>query len=143
MKKHIFLFLTAAALLLEACFAQSTTPTRKSSGNPAAGTWEGKAKGTQQEIPLTMELKADGAKMLGEIRTPQGAYSVTGGSYAKGKLSLDFKNNEAAGKLSATIKQNKMSGEWTFGTDSGTFECARSAAAAKPAPPAPQPAKKQ
>jgi hypothetical protein len=121
-------------LLLGTAMAQGTSPARKSGRNPAIGTWEGTAKDSQGgEMPVTITLKREGEKIVGDIATPEGKFTVTGGSFAEGKLALDFENPEGTGKVTGSIKQNVMTGEWTFGTDKGSFECNR-AEAGKSAP---------
>jgi hypothetical protein len=129
--------LCVSLLLFAATALSQGTSQRGSSRNPASGTWEGTARNTEGgELPVTMKLKSDGDKIIGDIETPEGNYTVSGGSYAEGKLTLDIENPQGTGKVTASIKQNAMKGEWTFGADKGTFECKR-AAAAKPAPKEP------
>jgi hypothetical protein len=130
-------------LLLGTALAQGASPARKSGRNPAIGAWEGTAKNSEgEELQVTIKLKAEGDKIVGVVETPEGNYTVTGGSFAEGKLALDIENPQGTGKVTAAIKQNAMTGEWTFGADKGTFECARAAAgktAPAKAPPAPKP----
>jgi hypothetical protein len=124
----------AFLLLLGTVLAQDTSPARKSGRNPAIGTWEGKASNSQGgEMPVTITLKREADKIVGDIVTAEGKYTVTGGSFSEGKLAFDFENPEGAGKVTATVKQNVMTGEWTFGGEKGTFECTR-VTAGKPAP---------
>jgi hypothetical protein len=91
------------------------------------GRWQCVAKAAQASESLKFYLApiSEGGKLAGKVRTPYGNFTITGGSFDKGKLSLTVRTVEGVtGNLSGTVKETKLIGEWSLDNDmSGTFEC--------------------
>ena len=124
----------------------SSTALAASFNNPVAddkaaadisGKYEGVAKSEAfGEIPLTVNLKSNGAKLTGTIETPQGPANITDGTYADGKVTLKFDAGGNEGTVTATINGDKIVGKWELGGAGGTLEL-KKAGGSTPAPAAP------
>jgi hypothetical protein len=134
--------LLAGSTALAAGFKSSTNPQAKDN---VSGKYEGTAKSDQiGDIPITVDIKNDGGKLSGKIETPQGPASITGGTFADGKITLKFDAGGNEGTVTATMVGDKISGKWELGGMTGPLELKRAgtmaAAPSSPAPSSPAPA---
>jgi len=126
--------LLAGSTALAAGFKSLTNPQAKDN---VSGKYEGTAKSDQiGDIPITVDIKNDGGKLSGKIETPQGPASITGGTYADGKITLKFDAGGNEGTVTATMVGDKITGKWELGGMTGPLELKRAggtmAAAAPP-----------
>jgi hypothetical protein len=129
--------LSIALLISSAAFA--TTLYKPAADEKGAaditGKYEGAAKSESfGDIPLTVNLKNTSGKISGTIETPQGPASITGGTYADGKVTLKFDAGGNEGTVTATVNGDKIVGKWELGGAGGTLELKRSGAAMATAP---------
>src|ERR671927_530695 len=123
--RRSFALLSIALLISSTAFAASFN--KLTADDKAAVDIAGKYEGTAKseafgEIPLTVNLKNDGGKLSGTIETPQGPATITGGSYADGKVTLKFDAGGNEGTVTATINGDKIVGKWELGGASGTLD---------------------
>jgi hypothetical protein len=112
--------------------APGDTPTTKA--DAVVGMWEGIAKNTPRgDSPFTMELRNEGGKVAGHIKSPDGSFHAKEGTFADGKLSVTFSNMEGvAVTVLATVKEDTISGTWSAGSNGGAFECKKVTGASAP-----------
>jgi len=121
-------FVVALALFLFGCFAVVTmAAVRSEDSDPKqlVGLWEGTAiaAGDGQTLQAAIELKLDGKKLIGEVRSDQGVMTVSDVAFTDGQWVLDCTSSEGAtARLTFSVKAGKMSGKWTYGDANGTFE---------------------
>ena len=146
MQSRRILTLFVVALLMcgpSAVSAASLNITGTAQGKPAdiAGKYEGVAKSQAiGEIPLKVEIKNEGGKLSGKIDTAQGALSITGGTYADGKVVIKFDAGGTEGTVTAKSMGENIVGEWEMGGQTGTIELKKvGAMAAGTTPPASAP----
>jgi hypothetical protein len=97
-------------------------PEKTAPGNPLSGKYEGVAKGASNETQLTLEIVDDGGKLSGRLVTPQGASSITEGTFTDGKLALKFGADSA---LTAQLQGDRLIGEWTSSGQKRSVELKR------------------
>jgi len=124
--------LLAGSTALAAGFKSLTNPQAKDN---VSGKYEGTAKSDQiGDIPITVDIKNDGGKLSGKIETPQGPASITGGTYADGKITLKFDAGGNEGTVTATMVGDKITGKWELGGMTGPLELKRAGTMAAAAP---------
>ena len=124
--------LLACSTALAAGFKSLTNPQAKDN---VSGKYEGTAKSDQiGDIPITVDIKNDGGKLSGKIETPQGPASITGGTFADGKITLKFDAGGNEGTVTATMVGDKISGKWELGGMTGPLELKRAGTMAAAAP---------
>jgi hypothetical protein len=100
-----------------------------------SGKYEGVAKSDQLgELPLTVEIKDEGGKLSGKIETPNGPSTITGGTYADGKVTLKFDAGGNEGTVTATLDGDKIVGKWELAGMGGTLELKRAGMTVAAAP---------
>jgi imidazolonepropionase-like amidohydrolase len=89
--------------------------------DPVSGTWEAEIDlQGQVQIKVALELKLDGTKVTGTIRIafagrempPQ---EISSGSWADGKLKLEFRGMGGSATLEATLQGDTLTGRFTMG----------------------------
>jgi hypothetical protein len=93
------------------------------------------------EFPITVVIKNENGKLTGSIDTPQGALSITGGTFSEGKLNLKFDAGGNEGTVTGQLKDDKITGEFSVAGQTGTVELKKDGA--MDAKPAGEPAKKE
>src|SRR5437868_6427970 len=139
--RRSFAVLSIALLISSAAFAASFN--NLASDDKAAADISGKYEGIAKseafgEIPLTVNLKNTGGKLTGTIETPQGPATITGGTYADGKVTLKFDAGGNEGTVTATLNGDKIVGKWELGGAGGTLDL-KKAGSTTPAPTTPAP----
>lgn len=131
----IALLIFASAVAFGAPF---NTRANQAASDTLSGMYEGIAKSEQiGDIPLKVAIKNDGGKISGKIDSPQGAFMITGGTYADGKLMLKFDAGGNEGTVNATVSGDKISGKWDISGQGGPLELKKaSMAASAGSPPA-------
>lgn len=115
----------------EPAHVSADTPT--TDADALVGTWEGVAKNTPRgDSPFTMELKNEGGKIAGHIKSADGSFYAKEGTFADGKLSIAFANMEGVPvTVTGTVKDGTITGTWASGSNGGgAFECKKVVAAA-------------
>jgi len=105
----------------------------KSSANEIVGKWEGGVTVGDNSMGLKLELKNEGGKIVGLLRTGHGDWTITDVKFASGKWTLAWRTPEGGtGKMIGTLKDNKLAGDWDNSPAFvGTFELTKAASAAK------------
>lgn len=105
----------------------------KSSANEIVGQWEGGVTVGDQSMGIKLELKNEGSKIVGLLRTGHGDWTITDVKFASGKWTIAWRTPEGgAGKLIGTLKDNKLAGDWDNSPAFvGTFELTKATSAAK------------
>ena len=104
--------LVAIALLGTAAFANSA---RNSSEKDIVGSWEGTMSVGSAQMPIKMELRADGKKIVGDLKTPHGPWPVTDAKYADGKWNIEVQTPEkATGTMKGVLSGEKLEGHYDF-----------------------------
>jgi hypothetical protein len=91
------------------------------------GSWEGTMSVGSAQMPIKMELRADGKKIVGDLKTPHGPWPVTDAKYAEGKWNFDVRTPEGgAGTMKGVLNGDKLEGSYNFPPSfSGEFKFAR------------------
>ncbi len=98
--------------------------------DPISGTWNVSFQAGDQPTPATFELKLDGTRVTGMVRSDHtGTGQVTEGSWAEGKLSFVavFKNHESIA-ITGTLEAEKLAGEFRTEGFVATWEATRASA---------------
>ena len=116
-------YLLVAILLL---WSGALGASRVCGQSDVSGHYEGAARSQARgTLSLKVEIVAQDGKVLGVIKTLLGDIPITGGSYAEGKLSLDFDVQGDAGLISGTLNNGVLTGQFTMFGDSGPIELKR------------------
>ena len=116
-------YLLVAILLL---WSGALGASRVCGQSDVSGHYEGAARSQARgTLSLKVEIVAQDGKVLGVIKTLLGDIPITGGSYANGKLSLDFDVQGDAGLISGTLNNGVLTGQFTMFGDSGPIELKR------------------
>jgi hypothetical protein len=101
--------------------------TQKAKGEPV-GKWQCVAKTPEGEsLKFYMEPKNENGTLFGSIRTAGGGFTITGGTYAKGKLDMHVRTPEGVrGHILAAVNGAKLNGDWSLSNGvSGDLSCSR------------------
>jgi len=127
--------LFALLFLFVSAFGQKapTKPGAKTGASEIAGRWDGGVSAGGAAMRITLELKTEGSKVVGQISSPHGNWAVTDVKFAEGKWAIAWRTPEGAtGKMTGTVTGEKMTGDWDFSPAFvGTFELTRATSAAK------------
>jgi hypothetical protein len=84
--------------------------------DPISGSWEGTVELPDGAVPFTMTLKLDGAKVTGEIGSPQGNAPITEGSWADGSLTIAFTFVDGAAiQMTGAVTNGALGGSLSYG----------------------------
>jgi Peptidase family S41 len=87
--------------------------------NSLTGRYEGIAKSKLQgDVPVVLQMKADGEKLIGVVNTPFGDFPIEG-SYSKGQITIAFAAGDAKGTMGLAVKTDSLSGTWSLSDDGG------------------------
>ena len=103
------------ALLLAMVFAQHAMAARGGApGKEILGHWEGTFAMGKSDIPVKLELRTDGGKIVGELQTPHGPWAVTDAKYEDGKWNVEIHGPENAGMMQGVLSGDKFEGSFQF-----------------------------
>jgi len=120
-----FVLLCVAALVLgTAAFANGTA---NSPDRDIVGNWEGTMSVGSAQMPIRMELRADGKKIVGDLKTPHGPWPITDAKYADGKWNIEVRTPESGtGTMKGVLSGDKLEGNYDFPPNfSGEFKFTR------------------
>jgi hypothetical protein len=107
----------------------AASPSTQTTKPPAVvGIWTGAVSADVGEMTITVTVRADDAKLTGEITSPHGVFTFTSIAEADGRWTLAFKTSDGAtGQMKGVVKGDTFSGEWDFRPRAfGTFALDRS-----------------
>jgi hypothetical protein len=104
-------------------FAGATAPSPKD----LVGNWEGKFLVNSNEVGVRLELRDDGNKVVGELKTMHGNWTVTDVKFATGKWTITWRTpDNATGTMVGTLAGDKLEGNFDFPPNfAGSFSLAR------------------
>jgi hypothetical protein len=103
---------------------------------PVAGAWSCLAHNTGEgDMNYTFNLEQTAEQVTGNFTAESSdgtiSHDVKNGSFKNGKLELHFDDDEGTINVTGGLDgQDAMKGDWTQGSEGGTWECKRGAAAA-------------
>ncbi len=105
----------------------------KSSTSEIVGKWEGGVSAGGAAMNITLELKNEGNKIVGQINNPHGSWDGDRCEVCQRKWTIAWRTSEdGTGKMIGTLKDNKLAGDWDFSPAFvGTFELTKATSAAK------------
>lgn len=94
--------------------------------HPLEGRWAGRIDTDRGQMQIGLELKAEGNRLTGALKTPHGDWPVTGVADSKGTYTVTCSTGDATATLVGTVKGETFSGSWKNGSySSGTFTLSR------------------
>lgn len=94
--------------------------------HPLEGRWVGSIDTDRGQMQIALELKADGNKLSGAVKTPHGDWPVQSVTDARGVYTVTFSTGDDTGTMAGSVKDGTFSGKWTNGSVStGTFTLSR------------------
>ncbi|HEV3275282.1 MAG TPA: hypothetical protein VG860_00530 [Terriglobia bacterium] len=103
---------------------------------PVGGTWSCVAHGTGEgDMEYTFDLTQAAEQVTGKFTAPSpdggtASHDVQNGSFKSGKLELHFDDDEGTITVTGGLDgKDAMKGDWTQGTEGGTWDCKRAPAA--------------
>jgi hypothetical protein len=118
-----------AVIGLCAGFAFAQPATAQKPADTLSGRYEGTAKSAQGEMPVALEIKKDGNKIVGRATSGETVAEIAEGTFAGGTLTLKFAGAQA-GTLTAKVDGDKITGDFVSDTHKGTVELKKVVAAA-------------
>ncbi len=105
-------------------------------GSGISGVWDSLATTPNGDMSATIELKQDGEKVTGEIRSDMGSLPIQAASFKEGKLQFDIELGGGTYRVQAALKDGKLDGGWApaEGGDGGSWTANRKAASAATVP---------
>ncbi len=131
--KRMLTILFSGTLLFFSATEAGALAFQKTKSGELAGKWQGNVTAGDNAMGITLELKADGDKLTGQITNPHGSWQVTDVKFAGGKWTIGWRTSEGGtGKMIGTLKDNKLAGDWDFSPAFvGTFELSKAAGATR------------
>jgi len=111
--------LSVVALLLATVLVQHAIAAGGAPGKEIVGHWEGTFLMGKSDIPVKLELRADGNKIVGELQTPHGPWTVTDAKYEDGKWNVEIHGPENAGMMQGVLNGDKFEGNYQFPPNAG------------------------
>ncbi len=95
------------------------------------GAWDSVAVTPNGDLPGTLELRQEGDKLVGEIKSDMGAVTLQAASFKDEKLQFDLEIGGDMYRVQATLKEGKLVGGWSpvSGGEGGAWNATRKAAA--------------
>ena len=91
-----------------------------------SGEWNAALFAQGTTVPMALKLKLDGDRLTGTAESEHlGTGPVNNGTWKDGKATFTFDSNGATITFTGTVKDNKLSGEFSAGKMTGTWEGAR------------------
>ena len=128
MKAMLRLAGVGLAVLLVTMFAQQAVASPGGTpGKEIVGNWEGTFAMGKNDIHVRLELRADGNKIVGELATPHGPWSVTDAKFEGGKWNVEIHTpDNNIGMMQGVLNGNKFEGNYQFPPNTGgDFKLAR------------------
>jgi hypothetical protein len=92
------------------------------------GRYEGIAKSKLQgDVPVVLQIKFDGEKIVGVVNTPFGDFPIEG-SYSSGQINIKFAAGDAKGIMALAVKTDSLSGTWSLSDDGGDINLKKTGA---------------
>lgn len=98
-------------------FAQ---PAAAPQADTLSGRYEGTAKSDGGQMPVTLELKKDGNKIVGHAMSGETMAEISEATFADGTLKIKFAGDK--GSLTAKVEGDKIMGDWVSPARKGTVE---------------------
>ena len=96
--------------------------------NSITGRYEGIAKSKLQgDVPVVLQMKSDGEKVIGVVNTPFGDFPIEG-SYSSGQINIKFAAGDAKGIMALAVKTDSLSGTWSLSDDGGDINLKKTSA---------------
>lgn len=86
-----------------------------------SGRYEGTAKSPEGEMPVSLEIKKDGNKIVGHGTAGTTTAEITEGTFANGTLTIKFAGDKG-GTLTAKVNGDKITGDWVADTRKAAVE---------------------
>ena len=116
----------ALSALLAATDARAQGPSPPPSAQDISGRYEGVAKtAAHGDLPIAIEIRQQNGAITGSMDTPLGNLSITGGSFAAGKLTLKVESYDDVGTITATVEGGRLVGEFSGFGEKGRLELKR------------------
>lgn len=131
MSRTVKLSAVVLLMVLVGAFVPGMARYASGAGDPPSkalvGNWEGTIAVGTAEMPIQMELRADGKKIVGELKTPHGPWPVTDAKYADGKWNIEVQTpSKEAGTMKGVLSGDKLEGHYDFPPSfSGEFKFTR------------------
>jgi Peptidase family S41 len=110
-------------------------PTRCKPSDPV-GYFEGTATSQQAgELDVSLSLRCDGGRYVGELVTPAGTYSIKDGNFEASQLHLELANGVDVVTVDATFDAGALHGKFAAASDAGPVELRRVGDVKPPAAP--------
>jgi len=100
-------------------FVQHAMAAGGAPGKEILGHWEGTFVMGKSDIPVKLELRADGNKIVGELQTPHGPWAVTEAKFEDGKWNVEIHGPENAGMMQGLLNGDKFEGNFQFPPNAG------------------------
>ena len=118
MKNELRRVTVGLCMVLAALFAL-TTPCAAGGTDADAkkivGTWQGRFTMPQGGINIEMTLRTEAGKIVGEMKTPHGPWTVTEAKYSEGKWEILVRTpDNDTGQLKGVLSGDKLEGEYMF-----------------------------
>lgn len=133
--RHIgFLAALASVLLASSCSLVPSALTDPSPAAAVAGFYEGALHSREYgEVPVSVNLRNEGGKLVGTILTPLGDFPVSQDSLTHGQLLLRFVVDDGGvGRIASRWNDDEISGTWTLSDDGGAISLRRTGPARPP-----------
>jgi hypothetical protein len=116
--------ISAAICLSVLCLASfALANEKKPKAGPITGTWECTAHGGPQgDLPFTLYLEQAKEIVVGSVSSPMGGTQISSGSFKKKTLEIQIDAPQTTYRLTGKLKKGQLTGEWSGGTDKGTWE---------------------
>ena len=107
--------LAVALIVTFALFALPAAASKDASQKDLVGNWEGTFTMGSGSINIGMTLRMEDKKVVGELRTPHGPWTVTEAKYSEGKWEILVRTPEnGGGRLTGVLNGDKLEGSYEF-----------------------------
>jgi Peptidase family S41 len=118
----------AISLALLSSVTNSFVARAQVAADSITGRYEGVAKSKLQgDIPVVLQIKSDGERLIGVVNTPFGDFPIEG-SYSKGQITIAFAAGDAKGTMALAVKTDSLSGTWSLSDDGGEINLKKTSA---------------
>ncbi|MEP6850251.1 MAG: hypothetical protein ABI999_15435 [Acidobacteriota bacterium] len=118
MKSILFVIVFGLALVIVNSFVVDA----QMPSDSVTGRYEGIARSKLHgDIPVVLQIKLEGGKLLGIMNTPIGDFPITECNYTAERLNIKFAAGGEKGVITVDYKEAKLSGNWSLGDDGGTI----------------------
>ncbi len=126
MSRRVLVGFVMVGLLAAVAAAEAqTSSSPQTSLQSVAGRYEGTATTEYGPSTLSGDLRVSDGVLTGSLASSFGPLTVTGGSLTGEAIVLNVDMDGRAGTVSGLFRGGKIEGQWTLGTDSGSFSMAK------------------